>query len=349
MVQGAVENQRKGRMTARELAGVAGVSVSTFSNVLNGRVARYSPETVKRIHKVVGEYHYVPNQLVRSLQSRRTGVLGVRLGNNFRLIKRPYSVFALGAIVEVVRELGYELFLDVTAEDPRTETFLDGRTDGVIISGLTAQTVWEDLGKMGFPCVVMNYHLPCKGFGAVCGKNQDGMIKAVKHLFSLGHRRIGYHVSEPEVSLVARERFKGFQRAMNGLNCPIVPEYVFEGTFDMEQGTLAARHWLSLKDRRPTAVICDHYEAAMDAMACFQKAGLVVPRDISILGVDDLEEVHPTYPPLTVITPPLKQMIQDAVRFVVAMIEGTSPDQCRRFYPMELVIKGSTGPEGIGR
>ena len=344
MARAARKRQTPGRRaTIRDVAAAAGVSAGTVSKVLGQTTDAFADKTVERIRRVAAELNYVPNRLVRSLQTRRSRMLALRLSSWFRMVGRPYSIFMFDRICEAARTAGYDLQLHLNKE-LEAEAFLDGSVDGAIIQGLSGRNAWEALARVGFPCVVMDVGDICDGVGQVAADGAGGIADAVKYLWGLGHRRIGYEASEPDVSAPGRERLDSFLRTAAELTCEVRHGDVFTGTYEPHEGAKAARQWSAMGDEHPTAVVCDHYLGAVEASEELQRLGLSVPRDVSVIGVDDLAAIRPTSPDVTIVTPPLEQMARDAVTSVVRLIEGGKAANCRTVYPMELRVKGSTAP-----
>ncbi len=204
----------------------------------------------------------------------------------------------------------------------------------------------ELLAKVGFPCVVFNQPESPTGVGSVTSDDASAINEAVQHLVDLGHRRIGYQASEVQNHSTMRSRFEAFKLAMVQAGLPLTENDVFHGRLAHHDGKRAAEHWLRAGAKRPTAVICDHYAAAMHVAARFREAQLRIGEDISLIGFDDLHDLAPLDPPLTVLTPPLRQMADDAVRFLVQIIGGTDPNDCQKLHQTKLIIKQSTGPPG---
>ncbi|WP_231648725.1 substrate-binding domain-containing protein [Saccharothrix sp. NRRL B-16348] len=177
---------------------------------------------------------------------------------------------------------------------------------------------------------------------SVAAANRAGGVTAVKHLLSLGHRRIGV-VGGPRDVLCSRARVDGYRFALERAGIAVDPAYVRHADFTREGGRREADDLLRLPDR-PTAIFAANDEQALGVVEAARAAGLTVPADLSVVGFDDLPAAHRCTPSLTTVRQPLAAMGRQAGRMLADLIAGHPPAADRVELPTHLVVRDSTAP-----
>ncbi len=243
----------------------------------------------------------------------------------------------------VLAPAGYNLLVaDTRAEGGRSIlTYAEpSRADGLIVLDGTLPA--EGLtGRL--PLVLACEWIPGIAAPRVKIDNREAAMMAVDHLIGLGHRRVA-HVAGPRRNVLSEARLAGTERALaaHGLPAPMV----LPGDFSLESGRRAGAAWLALPPaERPTAVFL-----ASDAMACgfigeVQHHGVMVPRDVSVMGFDDIELVSHMTPALSTIRQPREALGRKAAQRLLDRIEGDDRDE-DTILPVELVLRASTAPPG---
>jgi LacI family transcriptional regulator len=182
-------------VTIRDVARRAGVSLSTVSQVLNGRVGYASAETRERVLAAARELSYRPNALARGLVTSRTGTLGIVITE----ITRSFFTQVVGNIEQIASAQGYSVLLacadGVQAEQTALETFIDKRVDGIICMSSTVEKSAEHIlqvTRLGVPLVVINRHLNTAELNQIAWDDVEIGRRATEHLIGLGHRRIAH-------------------------------------------------------------------------------------------------------------------------------------------------------------
>jgi LacI family transcriptional regulator len=283
--------------TIETVARLANVSVASASRVLNG--IRTAPDTMAKVTEAAAKVGYVPNAAARSLRSRRTGQIAFAMPD----VGNPVYTAMVGAIQEVASARGLRLMLHSTGADREDELALvrdlkQRFVDGLILVSLDLTDAHaEELSRSFAPVVVLGR--PAKGIAVdtVVANSRKGAAEAVRHLHAVGRRRIAF-VNGPQHTVPGASRRRGY---LDGLrSCGIRrDETLIEvaDDFMVEPGRRAAERLL--RSTRPDAILCANDLLAAGALAALHGAGLAVPRDVALVGMDDSALCDVTWPPLT--------------------------------------------------
>jgi LacI family transcriptional regulator len=345
-VNGRRERKGEGpsRSTIRDIAAQAGVSTATVSRVLNGR-PDVSPGTREAIVQLIREQGYTTNRTARGLAGGRTGLIGLSVP----FVHHTYFGHIVAGASEALAERDARLVLCLTEhQHDREVTLLDrlmhGTTDGALVL-LPSETSAELLVLRGqqYPFVVVDPMLPLdEDLPVVASAHWHGARAATEHLIELGHRRIA--VVTGFASWVASiDRMSGFRVAMAAAGLPLEAQLIREGDFQIEGGYQHGRCLLSLPEP-PTAIFAFNDNMAVGVLQAAREAGFEVPRDLSVVGFDDVEIASLLVPPLTTVRQPLEEMGRVAVGLLQRLIEGHSLEAARLELATRLVIRSSTAP-----
>jgi alanine racemase len=231
-------------------------------------------------------------------------------------------------------------------EDEYVEMLLDRQVSGIVfVSGLNADTAadpdrYRKLISRPLPVAFINGYV--EGVEAPfisCDDHTAGGM-AVRHLASLGHRRIGL-ITGPSRFLPVQRKLAGYREAMRELFGEVDEDLIELTLFGVEGGDAAAAR---LIERGVTAIACGSDPMALGAIRAARSRGLDVPGDISVVGYDDSPLMAFTDPPLTTLRQPVRQMSVAAVRALVDEISGDPAPNSEYIFRPELVVRGSTGP-----
>jgi LacI family transcriptional regulator len=337
------------RVTIRELARQAGVSVGTVSRALNG-YTDVRPETRERIMRLARELDYTPAAAARSLVTRRSHVIGVFLetGEGHPDLQHPFFHEVLAGLKQRVGAEGFDLLL-FASERPGNgygpHSYLKRarhhNVDGCVLMGLDPEaSEVRRLVRAGLPCVGVDVVLDGPRAEAVTSENEAGAAVAVRHLHELGHRRIATVTGMLE-SRPGMDRLRGYRSAIQELGLAYRDDLVVYGDFYAESGRAAAARLLAL-DEPPTAVFAASDLMAIGAVRAVAEAGLRVPEDLSIVGFDDIQLASHVNPPLTTLRQDKPGLGAAAGDALVALIAGDPDRPPLRMLPVELVVRGST-------
>jgi LacI family transcriptional regulator len=337
---------KAGRMsvTLKELGRLAGVHPSTVARVLNGDPQqRVSPAVRERILTLAAERGYQPNRLARSLRTKRSSVIGTLIPD----ITNPFFALLFRGIEDALAERDFSVILANTDDEPareeRSVAMLLGRqVDGLILATARRrdQTV-ERLMQDGVPLVLVNRHTDPIAPNAVVPADYEGAVAAVMHLVGLGHRRIAHIAGSEEVSTGAARR-RGYRAALEQHSIPFDPDLLVEGSYRESGGYEAMRRLLSLEEP-PTGVFAVNDLAAAGAIRALREVGLEVPRDVSIVGFNDLAAVTATMPSLTTLHLPVHVMGTAAAERLLARIQDGATFDEPVVLPVTLNVRESSG------
>jgi LacI family transcriptional regulator len=334
--------------TIRDLAKLSGVSVATVSRVFNG-YADVSPATRERVLRLAEEHDYTPTAAARTLVMQRSHVVGVVLstGPNHPDLQHPFFQEVLVALRHRLGDGGFDLLLLATEHDDASRSYLSRcrahRVDGVVLMGVDRND--PDVRKLvlsSIPCIAVDVDLVGRHAGYVVSDNHDGAAQAVRHLHSLGHSRIAT-ITGMMTTKAGVDRLVGFRSELERLDLPYRDGYVQEGDFYVESGYEAMRTLLALPEP-PTAVFAASDLMAVGALRAVEESELSVPRDISVVGFDDIQLARLLHPALTTIRQDKAGLGIVAAEAVLHMIEGDGAAPPVVTLPVELVVRASTAP-----
>ncbi len=326
--------------TIREVSRLARVSPATVSRVLTGTTP-VADATKERVLEAIATLEYKPNAFARGLATNRSGGIGITVNE----VSSPYFGAFIQGVEQVARAAGIHLmvssgFADATAERDSIDFLLERRCDGLVVQAeALPDDVLIDLVRDGAaPVVVFGRSIAEIEDACVVTNNELGGELATRHLLDHGHRHIG-HITGPLSYPDARDRLHGYRRALEAVGVAYTDRYVVESTFLEEGGAEAA---IRLLDRAPelTAIFLANDQMAAGAMRALREAGREIPRDISVVGYDDVFLARYLTPTLTTIRQPLVEMGRAAAHLLLERLGHERREVVRRFDP-ELVERQS--------
>lgn len=321
------------RVTLREIADAAGVSIATVSYVLNGRGA-ISPDTKQRIQRVVKKLGYRQNQAARAMKTGRTKIIGLVFPN----IENPFFASLARSILDEAQASGYQTFLvDTEGSHDRERDVAAGLlqhgVDGIVWFPVDDRDTLARVG-VDVPVVVLDRELPDQDL--VQAEYYAGGRATAEYLTALGHQRFGL-IEGPRAVRNARERSQGFIDAIGERS---TVAWRIEHAYSMHLSDAAQDHLLA---RECTAVVCGNDLIAIGALSVFQANGIAVPEDVSVVGFDDIPFASMVSPTLTTVRMPFEEMGREAVRLLLRrMADDLSGPRSRITLGIELIERAST-------
>ncbi len=284
---------------------------------------------------------YQINLVARSLRIQRTETI---LALVPEIDNRFYPAIIKG-MEESAYALGYSMVLGLSRDSPeRATVYLEiinsRRVDGLIIFHSELGGIADSRPGLKIPAVQVLESVSGEIIPAVRVDEIHVAGLAVRHLASLGHRRIA-HISGADRSIVAHERIRGFHLTVEAAGCDPDPSLVVQGEYTFESG-FQAMELLVKRSKLPTAVFCANDNTALGAIKACRSLGLSVPGDMSVVGVDDVHEAAQCDPPLTTIRQPRHDIGANAAELLIAQIEGTGLKSRDIVMPVELIVRAST-------
>lgn len=330
------------KVTIRDVAREAGVSVATVSRVLNDS-GPVSAVTSQRIREIATRMRYVPNSAARSLITRRSTTLGVLLPD----LHGEFFSEVIRGVDQTAQRSGYHLLVSGSHNDKgEIEAALRamrGRVDGLIVMSpdIDSAALVANLPASS-PVVLLNCFVDGDAFDSLTIDNFGGARAMVRHLLAAGHRRIAF-IRGAERNHDAAERLRGYRAALKNGGIEWDEALEFDGDFTESSGHLAAKR-ITAMPRRPTAVFAANDSMAIGALAAIREAGLEVPDDIAVAGFDDIPISRYMSPPLTSVRVRISEMGERAVHMLLRAIEGKNQHVRRQErLPTTLVIRESCG------
>jgi LacI family transcriptional regulator len=339
------------RIDIRQLARLSGVSIGTVSRALNG-YADVSPETRERIVRLAAELDYTPAAAARSLVTQRSGVVGVFLetGEGHPDLHHPFFLEVLVGLKNAIGAGGYDLLLFAREHlaGPGVHSYVrharHHNVEGVVLIGADPDDPEvRRLVRAEMPCVGIDVELIGEHADFVISDNEAGVAAAIHHLHALGHRRIATITGLLETKPGA-DRLRAYRAEVQALGLAYRDEYVAYGDFYVDSGYAAMARLLALAEP-PTAVVAASDLMALGAIRAALEAGRAVPREVSIVGFDDIQLAGYVHPPLTTLRQDKAALGGAAGAALMALISGEADRPRAREIPVELIVRGSTaGP-----
>lgn len=307
-------------VTIRDVAREAGVSMATVSRVLNGSGPVHE-RTAQRVWEAANSLRYVPNQAARSLITRETGTIGVVLPD---LYGEFFSEVIRGIDQRAQRD-GFHVLVsgshDAWDEIAAALRAMHRRVDGVIIMSpdIEAEALTATL-PAGLPAVLLNCAVHGRGIPAINIDNRGGAGAMVRHLVSLGRRRVVF-MRGPDRNHDAAERLSGYHEAMEQAGLEPLPGQ--GGDFTEAGGYEAVQPLLKNGARANVdAVFAANDSMAVGALSAFRRAGVRVPDDVAVVGFDDIPIAAYLSPPLTSVQVPIAELGTRAVEALLRSVRS---------------------------
>ncbi len=328
------------RVTTRDVAARAGVSQPTVSMVLSRNpTARVAPETQARVLQAAEELGYRPNVLARGLAQRRSFALGIVVPE----LRNPFFIDVISGAERVAAEQQYAVLLSETGgRSPlaHLEALQGRQIDGIIIDAASAAAV-PTSALAGTHVVLIDE--PSQRWPGVASDAAAAGRQAAEHLLALGHREIAFIGPADDVHGV-RLRERGFIQTLRAAGVGLPSEWL-RRTPGTAAGGHEAMRLLLTRTRRPTAVFCANDLCALGALKACAASGVAVPRDLSVVGCDDIEMARLVTPELTTVAVPARELGARAARLLLRTLAGTEPDtRPARLLAVRLIARGTSGP-----
>jgi DNA-binding LacI/PurR family transcriptional regulator len=328
-------------ITLKSVAAHVGLTASTVSAVLNNSAAARSvPEGTKnRIRNASRELKYRPNYFARSLRVQRTYTVGVVA----RDLGDPYAAIIISGIERHLQRQNF-FFLTVAHHNDKKllDSYLQILRERGVEGVISVDTVLKE--STSLPTVVIGGHRPVDGATNIRLDHHRAAQLALQHLVALGHRDIAF-MKGPAYSLDSAHRWEAILDAARELGIAVQPELTIQLEGDLstpEVAYPATKSVLLHQDKQFTALFAFNDNSALGAIAAFQEAGLNVPRDISVVGFDNIRIAPYCNPSLTTVRQPLFEMGLMAGRTLLSQIKNGDENVPEILIEPLLVVRNST-------
>ena len=328
--------------TMKDVAALAGVSIGTMSNYING-TKTVAAETRVRIERAIEDTRFVPNRAVRTMRGKRTHTLALLVPD----AANPFFTEIARGVEDVARSRGYVLvYCDTAGETSRQDVYVrnlaEMRVGGLIIC--SSDSIPPDLGDLesvGTPIVVVGGESMVLEASRITSDQHRGGFLAMKHLLDLGHRHVLF-AGGPGGDVVLNARYQGALAAIEaaGESQALLRRSDAAGRTVRERSNLA--DLIVSMQPRPTAVLCGNDMIAMAIVNKLTREGWSVPGDVAVVGYDDISDAQLAVIPLTTIRQPAHEIGVSAAQLLFERVDDPSrPHRDISFAP-ELVVREST-------
>jgi LacI family transcriptional regulator len=330
----------------RDVARLAGVSVPTASQALNGR-ARISTATRERVREVARRLRYIPHATARRLLTGRSDAVVIVPGSNMTgIFSDLFYRAVLTGVGGVFEEAGYRMFiappLRSAAQPPQFVQMAGAREiDGILVAGVVDGRWVREAVEAGTPVALLDNHLSDRSVPAVVNDNAGGAHHATTYLIALGHTRIGFLGAAVDYPF-GRETYEGYRRALADAGLRHDPRLEISIPIDADRARGGAAALLAAPEP-PSAIFAATDLLALGAIAAARDRGLAIPADLSVVGMDDIELAAVTNPPLTTVRIHKEEMGRRAAQMLLDRIRGVGADPSVVVLSNELIVRGTTG------
>ncbi len=330
-------------MDIREIARRAKVSTATVSRTIN-KVPTVDPQLSKRVWKVIDELGYFPNTQARALVSGRSRIFGLVVSE----ITNPFFPEIVQVFEEIAVQHGYDILLISTVHDPKrmevsVRRMIERRVDGVAVMTFGMEDMLlQDKKFEHVPLVLVDVGPARPYVSNIRIDYLHGIRQAVQHVAALRHQRVAF-ISGPTNLKSAMARKVAFEQATAEIGLEVDKQLIVEGDHTIEGGMSAMRVLLAMR-HRPTAVLCSNDMTALGVMHKCYEEHIHIPKELSVVGYDDIRLARYVLPPLTTVQMSQAELARVAFHALLAEIRRERPAEHGTEYALQtnLVLRDST-------
>lgn len=331
------------KVTIYDVAKRAGVSTATVSKVLNG-TGRVGKETISRVERVVEELQYRPNLLASALKKNRTFTIGLLVPD----VVNPFASLLVRAVENVAFAYDYSVLACSTDNIPEREKkmvdiLMSKRFDGIIIasSEFSSAEAISELKRQDVRAVFVDRVVADSPYPVFATDHYLGSYLITEHLVQLGHRKLAIFL-EPLYLRSSLERLRGFSAALEAYGIAQNSFQVLSGGFGAEAGYALTEQILKREDL-PSAIVATTDLIAIGVLQKLHEVGIVVPRDMSLVGYDNIPLAAMAAPPLTTVAQPVEEMSK---LIVECLLSEEDQEITTTLLPPKLIVRDSTASPG---
>ena len=330
------------KITIKELAEKAGVSISTASRVINNK-QNVNPDTRKKVEEAIAALNFMPDQNARGLRGVSSKMIALIIPD----ILNVYYTYLSKEIEEHLRKKGYTMLLGITNDDSKLlkdylEKFSKINLDGIIYVPPPeddSSPYVRSLAQSGIPVMEINRRRENDLFDGVEADNFGAVIQAMDHLYALGHRKIAFIVGSSNTT-TGSQRTEAYKFFLNKHGIPLIPALLKEGSFTREFGEQAAAEILEITgENKPTAIFPTSNRLLMGTMKVLRDNQIHIPDEISVIALDDAEWLEVFEPSITTVDIAIEQMASLGVDLLISRIEGEEEEAPPRTYSLSTTLK----------
>ena len=329
--------------TIKDVARIAGVSTTTVSHVLN-KTRFVSEALLERVNHAIAELNYQPYGLARSLRKKLSGAIGIVIPDN----ANPFFAEVVRGIEDKCFENGYSVFLCNSDGEPLKERnylnlLIEKGVDGlVLVSTGDDREEMQLLENREIPKVIVDREISSLHMDTVLVDNQEGGYNAAKFLTELGHRKIGC-IAGPSNVTPSGQRIKGFKKALEDRGLILDESMIATGDFK-SQGGYEGFKKLVHGNVVPTAIFVCNDMMAIGALNAAHELGMNVPKQLSLVGFDDIALASLIIPNLTTIAQPTYELGEAGAKLLLKRIKDKNRPESRIVLKTQLIRRDTCGP-----
>lgn len=336
----------KSRVTIKDIAQKTGFSVTTISLVLNDKANHIPRETKLIIAKAVKEMGYRPNKMAVGLVKKQSNIIGFVLPD----IRNQFFSYTAKVLEDECHKYDWNLLICNSDNNHKQELkhlkmLCDYMVDGIFLSMAANSTEKEVEETINFlednkiPYCLIDRDMFDIGKYKISVDHLQGAYLATEHLIKLGHKKIGC-ITGPLILDDARQRLAGYKQALKDNDIKINENLIFEGDYSFEKGKIGCDNLLA---KNITAIFAANDFSAMGALASIKEHNLIVPRDISIVGYDDIAFASLLEVPLTTVRQPIDAIGQKATEVINQLVNSEENiDSKIIILEPKLIVRSST-------
>ncbi|HEY1463580.1 MAG TPA: LacI family DNA-binding transcriptional regulator [Terriglobales bacterium] len=309
------------RVDLRQIAKRTKLSVATVSRAIN-RVPSVDPVMAKRVWKMADKLGYFPNTQARALVSGKSRIFGLIVSE----IGNPFFTELIHRFEEVAIEFGYEIFLiprviNESQTELAVKRVMERRVDGVAVLTFRGEdSIVAQLREQNIPSIFVDTSQSSPVEESISVNYQSGIRQAIEHLAARQHRKIGF-INGPLHLQSAQSKKTAFEDCMRSLHLQLIPEFLVTGDDTIRGGIRALASIVDGVDR-PSAIMCSNDLTAIGVMHEAFNRGISIPKDLSIIGFDNISLAEFTIPPLTSVQIPQALLAEHAFHALRSSVEN---------------------------
>ena len=330
----------KARATIRDVAKKSNVSLMTVSRVVNKK-GNISKATAAKVLKAIRELNYRPNITARSLAAKKSDFIAIIVPD----ISNPFFSEMMKGAEDFARENGYNIFLGdtegkVELEKEYIDAAINRMADGIVLVAPRLENNLICEINDNIPLVIVDRSINKNDIPQVYIDNLKGATSAVEHLINLNHKRIAF-LSGPRGVQDSLQRENGYVMALEKYNIPVNPKLMLTGDFSFKGGRDAFEKFFS-NYPKPTAIFASNDIMAFGLIQRAHEMNVKVPKDVSIVGFDDISLSSLVNPPLTTVRHPMLKMGSKAVELLINKLNNKVDTKINFSLENTLIVRKST-------
>ena len=329
------------KISIYDIAKYLDISPATVSYVING-VNKVSEKTKEKVLKAIEELGYVPNYTARALSTGKSRMIGILLpvdDASIAFLQNPFYVEFIGGMEKVISKYDYDLVIGIYNKTKNIKEWVMSRNlDGVVIVGSCEDSVYQELKSIELPIVFTDdYKIQAQDFNVVISNDEDGMYLATKYLINMGHTQIGF-VGDPVSYLIDKKRYEGYKKALEEVGIEVDDNHLFitDATF-----TSGYNIGEEIINGNVSSIVCSGDILAIGIMKKIKELGYDIPKDLSIIGFDDIQDANFVYPGLTTVKQDIGEKGYRSAQIIIDVLENSRKGRVNINLESSLVIRDS--------